>query len=276
MSSKARWFSVLGAGLVAAALVVGAFASPQVSLAAGLPAAAAQREGPGGPGTPQDTYLAEALGITVDELNAAREQAYEAAIDQALEQGLITQAQADALRADPRLGRPGLRMLLRLGGAKAEDFDWQALLAEALGISVEELQEAQAKAEQAAFEARLAEALESGRITQEQAELIRARRALAQFIREQNFFAKAVEAAVKAGVISQAQADAILGAGDDWGGFGFGPGLGLGRGLGRGGPGMRGFGGGRGMRGGFGFGLGCGDGLEPPIPPSAPDGGSAQ
>jgi hypothetical protein len=276
MSRKGRWFSVLGIGLVATALALTvALGAPQVSLAAGQPAAVAQQQGPNGPGNPYDTYLAEALGITVDELNAAREQAYAAAVDKALAQGLITQAQADVLRDNPRFARRGLGMLLRLAGAKAEDFDPQALLADALGVSVEDLQEAQEKAADAAFEARLTEALENGRITQEQADLMKARRALMEFIREQNFFGKAVEAAVKAGVISQAQADAILGAGDDLGGLGFGPRLGMGRGFGPGGRGMRGFGG-RGMRG-FGFGPGCGDdGFGAPIPPSAPDGGSAQ
>ena len=276
MSRKGHWFSVLGTGLVATALALTiALGAPQVSLAAGQSAAVAQQGGPGGPGTPYDTYLAEALGITVDELNAAREQAHAAAVDKALEQGLITQAQADALRDNPRFGRQGLGMLLRLAGAKAEDFDAHALLADALGIRVEDLQEAQEKAADAAFEARLAEALENGRITQEQADLMKARRALMEFIREQNFFAKAVEAAVKAGVISQAQADAILEADQGLGGFGWGPGLGFGRGFGPGARGMRGFGG-RGMRG-FGFGPGCGnDGFGAPIPPSAPDGGSAQ
>src|SRR5687767_12844048 len=44
-----------------------------------------------------DTYLADALGITVAELETAREEARTAAIEQAVEDGLLTREQADEL-----------------------------------------------------------------------------------------------------------------------------------------------------------------------------------
>jgi hypothetical protein len=65
-------------------------AAPQNRLALQMP-----DRGIGDGSTQED--LANALGITVEELTAARQKANEAAIDQALAQGLITQAQADQL-----------------------------------------------------------------------------------------------------------------------------------------------------------------------------------
>lgn len=72
----------------------------------------------------KDALLADELGITVDKLQAAREAAYERAAAQALEEGLITQEQVDGMQMMRDL-RPYL--------------DPQALHAEALGISVDEL-----------------------------------------------------------------------------------------------------------------------------------------
>jgi len=253
---------------VVVALAAGAFFGlPQVSLAASGASTAAQGTGPGGPGMPDSTYLADALGITMDELTAAQQKAREAAIDQALEQGLITEAQAAALRSQEGAGiRGGLMMLLRLGGAS--EIDQEALLADALGISVEELQAAQQKAQQAAFDANLAQALEDGRITQAQADLMKARQALQQYIQEQGFLSKAVDAAVKAGVLTQEQADAILQSGQGLGGLGM-RGFGMGE-FGFGGPGGRG--GGRGEFGCF----GRGGALDNAAPDAAPGGTTTQ
>jgi hypothetical protein len=162
-----------------------------------------------------DTYLAEALGITADELQAAEETAYEAAIDQALEQGLITQAQADTLKEQAgttgRFGGRGLKGFLGLAGDTTIDMD--ALLADALGITVDELTTARTEAQDLA----LAAAVEDGRITQEQADQIKAEQALKTYLNEQGFedqvrtlYESLVDQAVQAGVITQAQADAIL------------------------------------------------------------------
>jgi hypothetical protein len=134
-------------------------------------------EGPGmfGGRIDREALLAEALGITVEELRAAQEQANTAAIQQALDEGLITQEEADAM-----LSRIKLRSYL----------DREALMAEALGITVEELQAARAEgkplgvliyelqldpatvrtAMRTAYEEAIAQAVTDGVITQEQAD----------------------------------------------------------------------------------------------------------
>ncbi len=75
----------------------------------------------------REALLAEALGITVEELQAAQEQAQAAAIQQALDEGLITQEEADMMSA---------RMALK------SYLDRDVLTAKALGISEAELQAA--------------------------------------------------------------------------------------------------------------------------------------
>lgn len=154
-----------------------------------------------------DEYLAEALGITTDELSAARQEARQAALAAAVEQGLITQAQADALNsgdlAFPLLGRWG-------GWLEQNGIDFDTFLAEALGISVEELAEARLTA----VNARLDQAVVDGKLTEEQVLLIKARSALAnsQDFQDsmQSAFKAAVEQAVEDGLITQQQADLLL------------------------------------------------------------------
>jgi hypothetical protein len=175
-------------------------------------APAAHRGGPMGGGF-DDTYLAEALGITAAELQTAQQAAYEAAIDQALAQGLITQAQADALKERSGMfGRSG-RGFHGFLGADDSAIDMNALLAEALGVTTDELSAARAEAQDLA----LAAAVESGRITQEQADQLKARQSLRTYLDEQGFqdqvrslYENLVNQAVQAGVITQEQADAIL------------------------------------------------------------------
>ena len=124
-----------------------------------------------------DALLAEALGISVEELQAAQQQAYSAALDQAVENGDLTAEEADLIRAQQAL--------------KAS-IDPEALQAEALGMSVEELQAARdagtsmsdilteqgltsaeyRTALQAAYEAAVQQAVSDGVITQEQADLV--------------------------------------------------------------------------------------------------------
>jgi hypothetical protein len=179
------------------------------------------RFGPGGrpgAGVPSED-LAEALGISVDELTAAFEQANQAALDKAVADGLITQAQADQIKergsAFPFGGRGGMWLA-------GSGIDYQAFLAEALGISVDALEAAQTKA----YEARLDQAVADGDLTQEQADLMKGRRALFSsqtFIDAmQGAFEAAVNAGVEAGIITQAQADAILQAQSERGLPGFG------------------------------------------------------
>jgi hypothetical protein len=234
---------LLTIGIIAtlgAAALFGAFAYGSTRLAA--PAQAAQDNrlalqmpdrGIGDGSTQED--LANALGITTDELTAARQKANEAAIDQALEKGLITQAQADQLkqggRAFPLAGRANDWM-------SQNGIDYEALLADALGITPEKLQEAKTQA----FNAGIDQAVTDGKLTQEQADLMKGRRALLSDptfqSSMQSAFESAVKAAVSSGVITQAQADLILENAqtrfDGMGGFGGMEGFGHG-----GGPGGR-------------------------------------
>ncbi len=227
MNKTKKWIAVAGAAVAVLMLLVVALPAAADTTVA---APAAHRGGPMGGGV-NDTYLAEALGITAAELQAAQQTAYEAAIEQALAQGLITQAQADALKArDGSFGRGFHRFF----GMDDATIDMNALLADALGISIDELAAARVEAQDLA----LAAAVEDGRITQEQADQLKARQSLRTYLDEQGFqdqvrslYETLVQQAVTAGVITQEQADAIL---SDSGRFG----------------GMRGFDGfdGRGMR----------------------------
>jgi hypothetical protein len=197
--------------------------------------------------------LAAALGIAVEELDAAQEAAHAAALQQAVAEGLITQEEADAILSGERRGfhRHGLR---------GSEIDYDALLAAGVGISVEELEAAEDEARASALDAAVAEGL----LTQEQADLIEAREALREYVDREAILAEAlgmtaeefdaakaegqslsdiieaqgldvetvraemqagyeaaVEQAVTDGVITRAQADAIL-SGDGFDGPGFG------------------------------------------------------
>jgi hypothetical protein len=119
--------------------------------------------------------LADELGIEVDSLEAAQARARETAIEQAIDKGLITEEQAEQMRTHQAL---------------ASYLDRHALLAEALEMKPEELQDAFADGEtvaslmeakgldaatlqdriEAAFEGVLAQAVADGVISQEQAD----------------------------------------------------------------------------------------------------------
>jgi hypothetical protein len=139
----------------------------------------------------ESEYLAEALGISVEELQAARQEASDAAIQAALDDGLITQEQADALTLRGFFGGHGFKGGFGLhgsGGSVRDVIDYDALLAEALEISVEELQAAREEAQSAM----LAQAVEDGYLTQEQADLILARQALQSYLDPEVLFAEAL------------------------------------------------------------------------------------
>lgn len=210
-----RSISILAAGalVVVAALGLMAF---QTGDAQASPALAVELKGEGFPGRGGGEYLAEALGISVEELEAAHEQAAEAAIAEAVDADLITQAQADAMLS----GRGGA-LRGRMGGwLNQGGIDFNAHLADALGISVDELDAAREEA----GELQLAAAIESGRITQEQADLMQARKALSESedfrSSMQAAFESAIDQAVASGLITQAQADLILEKMSESGGFG--------------------------------------------------------
>lgn len=221
-------------------------------------------KGAGRIGGNSDELVAEALGISVDELNAAYLEAANAALDQAVAEDLLTQTQADTLRQ--RLETAGSNGF-HLGGRgfhlfDSDTIDGEALLAEALGITVSDLQAAYDEAEAAA----LAQAVTDGQLTQEQADLLTARRAFQEYwATQQQSYAEKVQAALDAGAITQAQADLLLENEAAMGGRGLGGSFGgdFGRGMmpglgGRGMDGGHGMGGGRGMDGGRG-----GNGMQP-------------
>ncbi len=224
------------------------------------------------------TYLAQALGISVDELNTARAAAWTAYLDQAVEDGVITNLQAQALKAADGISRRlGGRMMFGQWLKDNTTITFDELLAAELGISTTELDAARAEAQ----ELRIADLLESGEITQEQADARLAMQALKDVIDRDALNAQAlgmtatelqaardagqsmseiitargmttaeyqaalqeahiaaVNQAVTDGVITRAQADAVLNSG-----------LWMRGGMGEG---MRGM---RGMRGGMGEGM---------------------
>lgn len=252
-----RLISLVVVGALALVGVLGAFVYRTVSAQAPTttPTAPTTQDGtaiPAQPGTGKGLrgnfqganpgqQLADALGITLDKLQAAETSANTAAIQEAVAKGLLTQAQADQLLANAANGR-------RFGGFEHfgnSGIDYNALLANALGITPDQLKAAQQKVE----DANLAAAVTSGALTQDQADLIKARQALQADTKFQDSLKTAYEASLKQavtdGVITQAQADAILKEQQSKPGFpGIGPDFG---------GGMGGFPGGRGHRGGPGF-----------------------
>lgn len=138
------------------------------------------------------TYLAEALGISVEELETARQAAWEKGLAELVDAGEITQAQADRLK---EFGIGKLGFAARFGGWMAPEasLNYDALLAEELGISVDDLNAARDKAKDLALQA----AIESGKITQEQADLIKAREALQPYLDRETLTATALGMSVE-------------------------------------------------------------------------------
>ena len=153
------------------------------------------------------TYLAGALGISVEELEAAQDAARTNASDEALAQavadGKLTQAQADAIKELRDLRGNRIIGRFHMGAG-----DHEAYLAEALGISVEELE----AAKDAAIQAGIAQAVADGKITQEQADGMLTRLELKDYLVAEMdaAFETAIQKAVADGVITQEEADEIL------------------------------------------------------------------
>jgi polyhydroxyalkanoate synthesis regulator phasin len=158
-------------GVLVTAGVFGAFTYTSVKAsAAPAQTAGVDFHGRGFGYTQED--LAQALGISVDQLNSATEQATSAALDQAVSQGVLTQAQADQIRSRGTafpFGRGWERELSQAG------IDYNALLAQALGISASDLQAAYQKAAAAAID----RAVSAGQLTEDQANLLKGQSALA-------------------------------------------------------------------------------------------------
>lgn len=143
---KKKWFNVL---------MIGTIAVLSLSALAFAPFDANRASGPGGKGGPsqnfgENQYLADALGITVEELQAAME----------------------AVRSNN--AGPGS--------------DFSAALATALGISADEL----AAAQQSAHTAALEQALADGEITQEEYDNFIARQALQGYLNRETMLATAL------------------------------------------------------------------------------------
>ena len=120
--------------------------------------------------------FAEALGVTVEELDAAFKQVALDRIDAAVEAGKLTDEQADEARAKIESGDAAADGKRRLGHAfkrarpDADGADGREALAAALGVTVDDLA---AAARQVALD-RVDAAVEAGKITEEQAAEIRA------------------------------------------------------------------------------------------------------
>lgn len=259
MLKRKKLIAFLVTGALAIAGVFGVFSYQQVFAQAPTPTQApgtttnnnqaVPGKGFGGPrgGGVVNSDLATALGITTDQLTTAITTANTAALKEAVSKGLITQAQADQITANG-LNRP-LDDLGRFAGANASTIDYNALLAQALGITTDKLTAAYAQANNARIDAAVA----AGNLTQAQADEMKGSYALqnnANFLSAiKSAYQAAVKQAVTEGVITQAQADAILarqaqGQGRGFGLGGFGPGFeGRGGGHGHGGFGGPGFGG---------------------------------
>ena len=140
-----------------------------------------------GAGGTSDQDLATALGITVDKLQAAYTSATEAAVKQAVTQGLITQAQADQIKANgDHIVELGRYMDL-------SKIDYNSLLANALGITVDKLQAAY----QTAYNTAIDRLVTNGRLTQAQADNLKARYALANSSKFQAAMQSAFQTAVQ-------------------------------------------------------------------------------
>ncbi len=156
--------------------------------------------------TNQDELLAEALGVTVEELQAAREAVRAAAIEQAVADGVLTQEQADQILSNAGGFRGGKH------GFPGQDGN-DELLAEELGVSVEAL----AAAREEVQAARVAEMIEAGVLTQEQADMMAAERAVRSYLDTdaiseamQDAYKSAIEQALADEAITQEQADLML------------------------------------------------------------------
>jgi hypothetical protein len=125
-----------------------------------------------------DSFLADALGITVQELQDAYDEADTALLDEAVTRGYITEEDVELMKA-----RNALMAYI----------DRDAIYAEALGISVEDLEEAREN------DKSLSDLFDELELEPEA-------------VREamQAAYEKAVQEAVGAGVITQTQADQIL------------------------------------------------------------------
>lgn len=145
-----------------------------------------------------NALLANALGITQEELQNAYRTVAEKALDQAVTAGKLTQAQADQLKS--RLSNLGVMGMMGMAPRFLGDVDVDTLLAGALGISVDELN--------AARDNMIQKGVDAGLLTQAQGNDL----LVQQMIRDakEQAVRDALQQAVEKGLLTQAQADAML------------------------------------------------------------------
>ncbi len=199
MNSRKKWLYVLLGGIGAVVIMFGAgFISVQDVGAS----TSFQGEGPGRSGDPLGDHakaLAEALGISVDELQAAHESVRRARLAEAVESGMITEEQAAQIADHEGSGYP---IRGRFWGEK-----FMTALAEELGISLEELERAQAQVR----EDFIAQGVQEGVISADQVELMEARNALRAYMKDglHDAMEGAIKRALSDGAISSGQADLL-------------------------------------------------------------------
>lgn len=154
-------------------------------------------------------YLAEALGISVEELETAQEAVrlaqQETFLDQAVADGLLTQEEADAMLSGESSFRYLGRQLLGMKrNGRFNETVHNELLAAELGITITELEAAKITAREAAQ----AQALADGVITPEQVDMMAARQVLREFIDQDAILADVL--GVTAAEVSAAKEDGVL------------------------------------------------------------------
>lgn len=213
MNKGTKWIYMIFGGIVTIGLIAGAGVLYLRSEAANMQSQVSiQGAEPGLMTTwlnngdrPQGDYLealAEALGISVEKLQEAMEGAFETAINAAVASGDLSPEQAERLLDHGTFMMPGPRV------PRGANQEMNEYLASELGISVSALEAAQVEA----HETLMAQAIEAGEITEEQAEVMQAQQALRPFLQTamEEAFEKAVANALSEGAITQAQADLLL------------------------------------------------------------------
>lgn len=214
MSKQSSWKRILIGGAAAVAVVVGTavftLTPATVSAQDAAPETASVEDGGrgfgwrghGGPrgmmdhgfkGADHSEYLAAALNISAEDLEAAKAEAHTTAVEQLVDAGVITQEQADAM--GQRAGRLGMHGFRGRGafGPGNDVVDHDALLAETLDIDVETLLAAKEEARQAGLDA----AIDAGELTEEEAEHLQAMHALRDYIDHEQILAGALGVTVE-------------------------------------------------------------------------------
>jgi len=194
---------LIGLGLIMV-LGLSAFTVANVASADSIPAVEAPEPGQG---IDHLQALADELELPLDDLKAALVSAEKAFIQAKVDSGDLAPNRADDLleRLD-ETNKPFRPM--RDGKPMGMSDEMNTYLAEALGISLEELTQAQENV----FVAGITQAVADGKLTQEQADLMLARKATQSYMQEARIAAYqiAIAQALADGAITQAQADLLL------------------------------------------------------------------